>query len=71
MLAGSAAYALSEAIGWKEVLERKATGARGFYGVLSVSVLYGLVVQYSPISPMKALFWSAVIDGVVAVRSWS
>ncbi|WP_405054948.1 divalent metal cation transporter [Vulcanimicrobium alpinum] len=71
VLAGSAAYALSEAIGWKEVLERKATGARGFYGVLSVSVLYGLVVQYSPISPMKALFWSAVIDGVVAVRSWS
>ena len=67
VLAGSAAYALAEAMGWKEGLERKATDARGFYGVLSVSVLAGLVIQYSPISPMKALFWSAVINGVVAV----
>ena len=48
-------------------LERKATDARGFYGVIAVSVLAGLVIQYSPISPMKALFWSAVINGVVAV----
>jgi len=67
VLAGSAAYALAEAMGWKEGLERKATDARGFYGVLSVSVLAGLVLQYTPISPMKALFWSAVINGVVAV----
>ena len=67
MLAGSAAYALAEAIGWKWGLERKATDARGFYGVIAVSVLAGLVIQYSPISPMKALFWSAVFNGVVAV----
>jgi Mn2+/Fe2+ NRAMP family transporter len=67
VLAGSAAYALSEAMGWKFGLERKATGARGFYGVIAVSMLVGLVIQYSPISPMKALFWSAVINGVVAV----
>jgi Mn2+/Fe2+ NRAMP family transporter len=67
VLAGSAAYALSEAMGWKWGLERKATDARGFYGVITVSVLAGLVIQYSPISPMKALFWSAVINGVVAV----
>jgi Mn2+/Fe2+ NRAMP family transporter len=67
VLAGSAAYALCEAMGWKWGLERKATDARGFYGVISVSVLAGLVIQYSPISPMKALFWSAVINGVVAV----
>ena len=67
VLAGSAAYALSEAMGWKWGLERKATDARGFYGVIAVSVLAGLVIQYSPISPMKALFWSAVINGVVAV----
>jgi Mn2+/Fe2+ NRAMP family transporter len=52
---------------WKWGLERKATDARGFYGVIAVSVLAGLVIQYSPISPMKALFWSAVINGVVAV----
>lgn len=67
VLAGSAAYALSEAMGWRWGLERKATDARGFYGVIAVSVLAGLVIQYSPISPMKALFWSAVINGIVAV----
>jgi Mn2+/Fe2+ NRAMP family transporter len=67
VLAGSAAYAAAEAMGWKEGLERRATDARGFYGVIAVSVLLGLVIQYSPISPMKALFWSAVINGVVAV----
>jgi len=67
VLAGSAAYALSEAMGWTSGLERKATEARGFYGVIGVSVLAGLVIQFSPISPMKALFWSAVINGVVAV----
>jgi NRAMP (natural resistance-associated macrophage protein)-like metal ion transporter len=67
VLAGSAGYALCEAMDWKWGLERKATDARGFYGVIAVSVLAGLVIQYSPISPMKALFWSAVINGVVAV----
>ena len=56
VLAGSAAYALSEAMDWKWGLERKATDARGFYGVIAVSVLAGLAIQYSPISPMKALF---------------
>jgi len=67
VLAGSGAYALSEAMGWQWGLERKRTDARGFYGVITMSVLAGLVIQYSPISPMKALFWSAVINGVVAV----
>jgi Mn2+/Fe2+ NRAMP family transporter len=67
VLAGSAAYALAEAMGWQSGLERKPKNARGFYGVIAVSVLVGLFIQYSPISPMKALFWSAVINGVVAV----
>ena len=67
VLAGSAAYALAEAMGWKSGLERTPRNAPGFYGVIAVSVLIGLVIQYSPISPMKALFWSAVINGVVAV----
>ncbi|MDR3463385.1 MAG: divalent metal cation transporter [Beijerinckiaceae bacterium] len=67
VLAGSGAYAFSEAMGWRSGLERKATDARGFYGIIAVSVLAGLAIQYSPISPMKALFWSAVINGVVAV----
>lgn len=67
VLAGSAAYAVSESMNWQWGLERKATDAHGFYGVIALSVLAGLILQYSPISPMKALFWSAVINGVVAV----
>ena len=67
VLAGSAAYAVAEALGWRSGLERKAGAARGFYAVIAVSVLAGLFIQYSPISPMKMLFWSAVINGVVAV----
>lgn len=67
VLAGSSGYALSEAMGWNEGLERSSKDARGFYSVIAISVLLGLVIQYSPISPMKALFWSAVVNGVVAV----
>ena len=67
VLAGSAAYAVAEAMGWQSGLERKAGAARGFYSVIAVSVLAGLFIQYSPIGPMKMLFWSAVINGVVAV----
>ena len=67
VLAGSSAYALSEALNWKWGLEHTVTEARGFYGVIVVGVMAGLFIQYSPINPMKALFWSAVINGVVAV----
>jgi NRAMP (natural resistance-associated macrophage protein)-like metal ion transporter len=67
VLAGSAAYALAETMGWTWGLERKATDARGFYSVIAVSVLLGIGLEFTPISPMKALFWSAVINGVVAV----
>ncbi len=67
VLAGSGGYALAETMGWAFGLERKPQDARGFYGVIAISVLLGVAIQYSPISPMKALFWSAVINGVVAV----
>jgi NRAMP (natural resistance-associated macrophage protein)-like metal ion transporter len=67
VLAGSGAYALCETMGWKWGLERRTRDARGFYGVIAVSVLLALIIQYSPINPMKALFWSAVINGVVAI----
>jgi Mn2+/Fe2+ NRAMP family transporter len=67
VLAASGAYALSETLGWRWGLERKPSEARGFYSVIVISVLVGLVIQYTPIRPMKALFWSAVINGVVAV----
>jgi Mn2+/Fe2+ NRAMP family transporter len=52
---------------WKWGLERRAADARGFYGVIAVSVLVGLLMQFLPVSPMKALFWSAVINGIVAI----
>lgn len=67
VLAGSAAYAVSEALNWKWGLELRARDARGFYGTIAVSVVAGLLIQYSPISPMRALFWSAVLNGIVAV----
>ena len=67
VLAASGAYAIAEVMHWQWGLERRATDARGFYGVIVVSVLAALVIQDLPISPMRALFWSAVINGVVAV----
>ena len=67
VLAGSAAYAMSEVFGWNASLENSPRHATKFYIVIALSVLGALAIQYSPISPMKALFWSAVINGVVAV----
>ena len=67
VLAGSAAYAVAEAMNWDWGLDKRASDARGFYGVIALSVLAALAIQYSPISPMKALFWAAIINGIVAV----
>jgi Mn2+/Fe2+ NRAMP family transporter len=67
VLAGSAAYAIAEAMGWREGLEKPARDAKGFYAVIAISVLAAIVLQYTPISPMRALVWSAVVNGVVAV----
>ncbi|MES1971865.1 MAG: divalent metal cation transporter [Pseudomonadota bacterium] len=67
VLAGSAAYAIGEARGWTTGLEKKPLEARGFYAVISVATLLGIGLDWSPVDPIKALFWSAVINGVVAV----
>ena len=67
VLAGSAAYAVAEAVGWRFGLERRVREAPGFYAVLAGSVLLGLFAQFLPIAPLTALFYSAVINGVVAV----
>ncbi|TKT58049.1 divalent metal cation transporter [Rhizobiaceae bacterium LC148] len=67
VLAGSAAYAFGESQGWKCGLENKPWEAIGFYAVITVAVLLGLGIGFSPIDPIKALFWSAVINGFVAV----
>jgi len=67
VLAGSAAYAISESQGWKIGLEHPAREAVGFYSVIGLATILGLAVDYSPLDPIKALFWSAVLNGVIAV----
>jgi Mn2+/Fe2+ NRAMP family transporter len=67
VLAGSAAYALSEVFGWRASLEDSVSKDKKFYCIIALSVLGALAIQYSPINPIKALFWSAVINGLVAV----
>jgi Mn2+/Fe2+ NRAMP family transporter len=67
VLAGSAAYAISESQGWKIGLEHPAREAIGFYSVIGLATILGLAVDYSPLDPIKALFWSAVLNGVIAV----
>lgn len=66
VLAGSAAYAISELQGWRKGLERKPQEAVRFYATIAVAVVLGLVVDYSNLDPIKALFWSAVLNGVIA-----
>jgi NRAMP (natural resistance-associated macrophage protein)-like metal ion transporter len=67
VLAGSGAYALGEALGWTTGLDRKPLDAKAFYGTIAVSTLIGVVINFVGLDPIKALFWSAVINGVVAV----
>ncbi|MDP9173628.1 MAG: divalent metal cation transporter [Planctomycetota bacterium] len=68
VLAGSAAYGVSEAMNWGVGLDRKIHRARGFYAVLAAATLLGLGINFvHAIDPIQALVWSAVINGVVAV----
>jgi NRAMP (natural resistance-associated macrophage protein)-like metal ion transporter len=66
VLAGSAAYAVSGVFGWPASLDHKALEAKRFYGVLAVATILGLSLNFTPIDPIKALFWAAVINGVLA-----
>lgn len=65
VLSASASYALSEAFGWKEGLYRKFRQAHGFYGVITFATLLGLMINFVGINPIKALIWTAVLNGVV------
>ena len=67
VLAGSAAYAVAEAFGWETGLERWPWQARGFYAVIVVAMVLALAVVFSPLDPIRALFWSAVVNGVISV----
>ena len=65
-LAGSAAYAFAETFHWKQGLDRKFKHARAFYAVIILSTLMGIALDFAGVNPLKALFWTAVINGVLA-----
>lgn len=67
VLAGSAGYAVAEAMHWRSSLELKPMRARGFYAVIAASTLIGAALGFTTIDPIKMLFWAAVINGFVAV----
>ena len=67
VLAGSAAFAVAELFGWKEGLEYKPQQAAGFYSIIVVATVTGIVIDWSSIDPIRALFWSAVLNGLCAV----
>ena len=67
VLAGSAAYALGEALNWPTGLDRRPLDAKAFYGTIAVATVIGVLINFVDLDPIKALFWSAVLNGVVAV----
>src|SRR6201987_3990997 len=67
VLAGSAAYALGQALDWPSGLARRPLDAKAFYGAIGAATLVGVLINFVHLDPIKALFWSAVINGVVAV----
>ena len=67
VLAGSSAYAIGELFRWPTGLEKQPQKAKRFYGVIALGMLLGLVSDFLGLDPILALFWSAVINGVVAV----
>lgn len=66
VLAGSTAYALAETFSWKAGLYRKLRRAYSFYGVIILSMVFGLVMNFTGIDPIRALIWSAVLNGLIA-----
>lgn len=66
VLAGSSSYAISELIGWKAGLGKKLKEAHGFYGAISIATLVGLMINFIGIEPMRALYYTAAINGIMA-----
>jgi Mn2+/Fe2+ NRAMP family transporter len=69
VLAGAAGYAVAEAAGWQGTLSSRLDKGegRGFYGVIAAATVGGVILCFTPTDPVKELFWSAVINGVIAV----
>lgn len=66
VLTGSSAYAVAEAFGWEYGLDSKPWQAKQFYGVIAISTLIGILIDFMGINPITALFWTAVINGILA-----
>ncbi len=66
VLAGSASYAVSEAFKWKEGLYRKFSKAHGFYGIITIATLLGLLINFTNIPPFRMLYYTAVLNGAVS-----
>jgi NRAMP (natural resistance-associated macrophage protein)-like metal ion transporter len=66
ILAGSAAYAVSETFGWVEGLDRQPREAKAFYATIAAATIGGLALNFVAIDPMKALYWAAVVNGMLA-----
>jgi len=67
VLAGSAAYAVGEALAWRVGLTQRPGRARAFYLAIAAATFIGTLMNFTPLDPIKALFWSAVVNGVTAV----
>ena len=66
VLAGSAAYAVSETLRWRTGLDRRLLQAKSFYAVIAASTLAGVGLNFTTLDPVRALYWSAVVNGVLA-----
>lgn len=66
VLAGSAAYGLSEAFQWTEGLDRRLFQAKAFYATIAVATMAGVGLNFTTLNPVKALYWSAVVNGILA-----
>jgi len=67
VLAGSAAYAVAESFEWRSGLSMKVREAIEFYGIIAVATIGGVVLNFTHLNPMRALIWTAEINGVIAV----
>src|SRR6266566_3521086 len=66
VLAGASAYAVSETFGWRSGLDEQWRRARPFYGVLALATLVGLVIPFTGVKPIDALFFTSILNGIVA-----
>jgi Mn2+/Fe2+ NRAMP family transporter len=65
-LSGSAAYAFAETFGWRTGLDQKLRNARYFYGVVVLSTGAGIALDFMDVNPIRALYWSAIVNGLLA-----